>query len=209
MIVAHGCCVGSWDRFDAYVLPSAAGRPVTSLSGQNAIALAYNLILATWADQGVEMGILQHDDLQIMHPEEAVNEFARAFEADPELALLGVAGGSARTGLGWWNADPVGWQRTDARDIDFGQRTGRVDLLEGSLLVFNAWAIKNLRFTERMGFHGYDEVAYKCQRLDGRHAAVVDVATHHHTALGFDNEASHADWLHADRWFRQRWGIGQ
>ena len=197
--VAYGCCVGSWDRFNRYVVPPATGAPVLGLSGQTSIADAYNTILDAYSNQGFDMVILQHDDLEILDSDH-VAKFAAVFTYGVDLA--GVAGGSARSGLGWWNCDPVGHQLTDAMNIDFGARSGSVDLLEGSILAFSAVAINQFRFVRRPGFHGYDEITM------GREAVVVDVDTHHHTALGFDNEVSHEDWLAADRWFRQKWSIG-
>jgi hypothetical protein len=196
MPVAYGCCVGSWDRFSRWVARGDA--PVTGLSGQTSIADAYNAILAAHRGQALDMLILQHDDLEITDPDH-VAKFAAAFGYGAVIA--GVAGGSARSGLGWWNCEPVGHQQTDAMMIDFGPRVGPVDLLEGSILAFSPTAIETLRFTSRPGFHGYDEITM------GVEAMVVDVDTHHHTALGFDNPASQEAWLDADRWFRQKWGI--
>lgn len=207
--VGFGCCVGGWDRFARYVVPHAAGRPVVALSGQASIAAAYNAILDVyrWSDGGpLDAVILQHDDLEILEPG-AEERIVEMFRSQPDIGLIGVAGGSARSGLGWWNCDPVGAQRTDAMMIDFGAREGNVDLLEGSFLAFSWWAVKELRFEQRPGFHGYDEIAMQAA-CKGMRVVVADVATHHHTALGFDNEASHEDWLAADQWFRQKWGIG-
>jgi hypothetical protein len=202
--VAYGCCVGSWDRFNRYVVPPAGGAPVLGLSGQTSIADAYNKILDSFSHREsdrYDMVILQHDDLEITDPDH-VAKFAAAFAADDTVGIAGVAGGSARSGLGWWNCDPVGHQQTDAMTIDFGPRSGEVDLLEGSILAFAGWAVRGVWFDRRPGFHGYDEVAMKTKTV------VVDVDTHHHTALGFDDDASHQDWLAADRWFRQKWSIG-
>jgi hypothetical protein len=204
--VAYGCCVGSWDRFNRYVVPSAGGAPVLGLSGQTSIADAYNAMLTWAADGNFDLLILQHDDLEITDPDH-VAKFAAAFAADEYTMLAGVAGGSARGGLAWWNHDPVGHQLTDAMNIDFGARAGVVDLLEGSILAFSRRGIETLGFESRPGFHGYDEIAMAATRQPGWCAVVVDVDTHHHTALGFDNEASHEDWLAADRWFRQKWSI--
>lgn len=202
--VAYGCCVGSWDRFSRYVVPPAGDAQMIGLSGQTSIADAYNAILDAYRNDGLDMVILQHDDLEILDPDH-VAKFAAAIAAGADL--VGVAGGSARSGLGWWTCEPVGHQRTDAMNIDFGARAGPVDLLEGSILVFSHRAIRGLRFWSRPGFHGYDEIAMQAARKR-MGVMVVDVDTHHHTALGFDNEASHEDWLAADRWFRQKWSIG-
>lgn len=203
--VGYGCCVGSWDRFNRYVLPHAGDRPVLGVSGQTSIAEAYNVAL-NWAEKSnFDMLILQHDDLEITD-EFAEKKFAEAFTED-DVELVGIAGGSSRSGLAWWNCEPIGHQATDAMMIDFGQREGVVELLEGSLLVFSRWAIKYLRFELRSGFHGYDEIAARLWRRHSRRALVVDVDTHHHTSLGFDSEASHQDWLAADEWFRKKWSI--
>lgn len=204
--VGYGCCVGSWDRFTRYVAPTAEGRPLLGLSGQTSIAAAYNDILDAFRYRyNVDIVILQHDDLEITDPgvEAKLEEI---FESQTDVGLIGVAGGSARGGLGWWNHDPVGHQRTDAMMIDFGPRTGDVQLIEGSFMAFSRDAIRSIRFEERPGFHGYDEVALQVAAKD-MCVVVADIDTHHHTALGFDNEQSHADWLAADRWFRQKWGI--
>lgn len=198
--IAYGVCVGSWDKFNQYVLPHAAGSPVIALSGQTCIGAAYNTILD--AAQNFDMLILQHDDLEIVDPD-AETKFAAAL-TDPDVLLAGVAGGSARGGLGWWNHDPIGHQQTDAMNIDFGTRTGDVDLLEGSLLVFSREAIRTLRFDLRFdGFHGYDDIGMQASRA-GR-AVVVDVDTHHHNPMGFKSAQSHAEWLEADRLFRHKW----
>lgn len=199
---AYGVCVGSWDKFNQYVLPHAAGSPVIALSGQTCIGAAYNTILD--AINHVDMLILQHDDLEILDPD-AETKFAAAL-TDPDVLLAGVAGGSARGGLGWWNHDPIGHQQTDAMNIDFGTRTGDVDLLEGSLLVFSREAIRTLRFDLRFdGFHGYDDIGMQASRA-GR-AVVVDVDTHHHNPMGFKSAQSHAEWLEADRLFRHKWEV--
>ena len=206
--VAYGCCVGSWDKFGANVLPRAlAGASVLGLSGQTSIADAYNSILGAYAYADLDMAILQHDDLEIVDPDAAA-KFAKAFAEDDQIALVGVAGGSVRGGLGWWAQDPIGRVQADTTMVDFGVHSGEVEMLDGCLLVFSPWALRYLRFTSRSGFHGYDaDIATKARRQHGKRVMVVDVEVHHHTALGFDNEASQADWLAADQDFRKRWGI--
>ena len=204
--------MGSWDRFDQYVVPHAAGRPIVALSGQTSIAAAYNSILDAYrygpSRQDINMVILQHDDLEILEPgaEERIAELMRR----PAGHRAGRRGRRLARVAGWAGGTTTrsGIRRTDAMMIDFGPRAGNVDLLEGSLLVFSRWALGNLRFDERPGFHGYDEIAMQAARK-GMRVVVADIDTHHHTALGFDNESSHADWLAADQWFREKWGIGE
>jgi hypothetical protein len=200
-MIVFGCCVGSWDKLTRNVVSHVSGRPLLALSGQRSIAVAYNTILDAYAGTELDALILQHDDITITDPD-ADRKFLAALT--PDVMLAGVAGGSARDGLAWWNADPVGHQRTDVVDIDFGTRAGDVDLLEGSVLVFSPYAVKTLRFdTSFGGFHGYDEIAMQAAR-HGR-VVVVDVDTHHHTRMGFKSADSYREWLDADRRFRDKW----
>ena len=206
--LAYGVCVGSWDKFNRNVVPRAVDRELMGVSGMDSIAVAYNKILRSCHRLSFEMDglILQHDDLEILDPPKAEAAILEAFD-DEDVVLVGVAGGDARTGLAWWNIDPIGHQLTDSMNIDFGRRTGDVALLEGSLLAFSPWAIRHLRFDEEYpGFHGYDEIAMQAQ-AKGKRVVVVDVDTHHHSMVGFDSLDSHAEWHRADERFRKKWGL--
>ena len=155
---------------------------------------------------GVDTLILQHDDLEITDP----NGEGKLVEAvcDSTVALAGVAGGrSHRAGLAWWNADPIGHVRWDAGMIDFGPHLGEVELLDGCILAFSRWAIENLRFSPREGFHGYDCDISSKARAAGKRVVVVDMDVHHHTTLGFKRQSSYLDWVDADREFRERWNV--
>lgn len=200
-MIGYGVCVGSWTKLTSYVTPRIGDRPLITLTGQTSIAAAYNRILDLAG--GLDALILLHDDLEITDP---AGETKLVQALQPGVGLVGVAGGSGAHGLAWWNHQPVGHQTTDVMFIDFGARAGEVELLEGSLLVFSAQAIRSLRFDPRPGFHGYDEIAAQA-RAGGMRVVVADVDTHHHTAMGFKTEQSHADWLAADEWYREKWGI--
>lgn len=204
MSVAYGVCVGSWDKLRRNVAPQVRDRQLIALSGQSSIAVAYNTILDAYAERDVDAVILLHDDLEITDPD-AETKFLYALA--PGVGLVGVAGGGAKAGLAWWDDAPVGHQRTDVMDIDFGERTGEVAVLEGSILVFSPDAVKALRFDDRFpGFHGYDEIAMAAHAQMMR-VVVADVDTHHHTQMGYKSAQSHAQWLAADRLFRAKWGI--
>ncbi len=209
--LVYGCCVGSWDRFNQYVVPRTQGREVIGISGQTSIAVAYNKILEAFQgymepNSDARGLVLLHDDLEILDQTKAEAAILEAFQ-DPKVALVGVAGGDARSGLAWWNIDPVGHQLTDSMNIDFGKHVGDVILLEGSLLAFSPWAVETLAFDEDYrGFHGYDEIAMQAIKA-GKRVVVVDVDTHHHSTLGFDSLDSHAEWHRADERFRKKWGL--
>ncbi len=187
--VAYGVCVGSDEKFERYVLPHTTLNVVYTRRHQASIAIAYNCMLNDALDDGFDVLILQHDDLEITDPdgEEKLVEILRG---PGGVAVAGVAGGSVAGGIAWWNIEPVGRVRWDGGLLDFGR-----------------WGIENLRFTPRLGFHGYDADICMKAGLAGRRVVAIDIDVYHHTRLGFKTEASHLDWLDADQRFRERWGI--
>ena len=202
--VAYGCCVGSWEKFARNVVPAAGSAPVLGLAGQTSIGQAYNSILEAYRGRGFDAIILQHDDLQIADHDH-VEKILTLFAEDPGLGLIGVAGGMYGAGLAWWNAHPIGRVQAESVVVDFGARSGNVDLLDGCFLAISPAALEWVGFHERPGFHGYD-CDYSMRVHDaGMRVVVADIAVHHHTELGFDDAASHEDWLDADREFRSTW----
>lgn len=190
-------------------MPRVGNRYLHTLWNQTSIVAAYNEILNyylvhSWVVETVSAVVLLHDDLEIVDP-----DFEQKIEAvlqEERVGLIGVAGGKGTNGLAWWNIEPVGHQKTDAMDIDFGTRTGDVDILEGSLLVFSRRAMYRLRFDPRFsGFHGYDEIGRQCNQL-GLRNVVADIDTCHHNRMGFKSPASHEEWLQADQLYREKWG---
>jgi hypothetical protein len=214
--VLYGCCVGWWDEFHNYVLPwvgdgrvygdGAPSKPIVAVAGLTSIARAYNAILnTTWVDD-LDALILLHTDLQILDPQ-AEQRILDAFRSDPDVALIGVAGGGGERGTHWWECNPIGHQQIDTQMIDFGAREGYVDVLEGSLLAMAPWAAGMLRFDEEMpGFHGYDEIALLSKAL-GKKNLVLNIDTHHHTHGGFKGRQSTDDWQIANQRSRLKWGL--
>jgi hypothetical protein len=220
VVIVYGCCVGSQSKLERYVLPHVKNRDYRDLyvlTDQTSIVAAYNHILDfyaaiantitnTWRDSvtGIDAVVLLHDDLEIVDP-----EFEQKIEAvlqQSNVGIIGVAGGKGTNGLAWWNTEPIGHQKTDVMNIDFGTRTGDVDILEGSLLVFSRQAMLTLRFDPRFpGFHGYDEIGRQSNHL-GLRNVVADIDTWHHNSMGFKSAASHEEWLQADQLYREKWG---
>jgi hypothetical protein len=202
--LGFGTCSGWPELLQQYVVPYVGDRPLIALHDQTSIAEAYNKIFDIFSGQDLDAIILLHDDLEIMDLDaEAKIETALESGAD----LIGVAGGSARRGLAWWNVEPIGHQQTNVMNIDFGPRTGDVDVLEGSFMVFSAQAVKTLRFDTRFkGFHGYDEIAMQAKAA-GMRNYVADIDTFHHTAMGFKSEASQRIWFDNDAMFREKWRL--
>ena len=209
MTFAYGCCVGSWERFNDYVLPHVPdGSRVYATSGQTSITQAYNGILAATTRAGARRSdfeglILVHDDLEL-YDLNAEEKFRRALVL-PGVEVVGVAGG--QSGISWWDHDPLGHQFIDTGLIDFGVREGDVRYLEGSVMVLSPWVIDNLSFDENFEhWHGYEEIATRVVEA-GRRAYVADVSTHHHTYLGrFRTPTSASEWTQADAYYQRKWG---
>jgi hypothetical protein len=204
-VITVGCCVGDHDRLGKHVLPWLGGRPLIGAYNQTGIAVAYNAVLRAFAGSTHPL-LLVHDHLEITD-ERWADKVMTAFE-DPTVGIVGVAGGQSTVGAAWWEATPVGRQQIDTGLIDFGTREGDVDCLEGSFLAIRgALVAAGLRFDESYaGFHGYDvDIAMTVTRRLGLRARVIDLDTHHHTVLGFRDEASARDWRAADVRFRRKW----
>lgn len=189
----YGACVGSWDNVARWIAPRVAGREFVALSGQPSLPVAYNRILNQFAADHDGPVVLLHDDLEITDPHFELKA-AAVLNLVPDVALVGVAGGTSEQGLDWWSGPTIGHQRTDAMMLDFGQRTGEVAVLEGSILVFSPWAVRNLRYDEEFpGFHNADEVCLTA-RVRRRTLVVADIDTHHHTPMGFRSQAGREAW---------------
>ncbi len=203
MVIAYGCCVGSWDKVRRYVEPRIGGQLLT-VHGATSIAEAYNEIIDTARGvHDLEALVLLHDDLEIIDHDFETKLCDALTQRD--VALVGVAGARGAGTLAWWNADVIGHQLTDSGMIDFGPRTGDVEVLEGSLLALSPWAVENLRFDTRYGgFHGYDDIGYEAVAR-GKRVVVADIDTHHHTHTGWRSSAYYAAWQAADIKFREKW----
>lgn len=207
MTVAYGSCVGDWCRFARNVAASVpAGRPLIGLQGAASIAAGYNQILDTYRGKDVDAVILVHDDLEITDPD--AEEKFLAVLTDPEVALVGVAGGKGRDSLQWWNSEKVGHQMTDSGMLDFGARTGDVAFLEGSIIAFSPWAVENLRCDEiYTDFRsGWDDICL-ASLASGKRNIVIDVDTHHHSPIGWKSPEIEAKFMESERIFRKKWGI--
>lgn len=208
MNIAYGVCVGRWDRFSSYVKPRVGSRPLTVLSGQPSITVAYNRILDSHTNSDVDALVLLHEDLELIDP--ATEDKITAALETPNVAFIGVAGGrGGPPSLAWWESPKrFGHQFTDSGPLELGPRSGDVELLEGSFLVFSRWAIDHLRYDERLtGFHCCDEIVIGARR-HGMRAVVTDIDTHHHTAVGvFKSPAAQAEWYTNETLYREREGL--
>jgi hypothetical protein len=173
---------------------------------QTSIAEAYNAILwAASSYNGCEALVLQHDDLEITDPN-AEEKFFTSL-SDSDVGIVGVAGGKAEHTLAWWNGETVGHQLTDSGMLDFGQRSGDVAFVEGSIMVLSGDVIAEASFDQdNVGFHSYDSICATVRSM-GMIVTVADVDTHHHTTLGFKSLESERQWMDGNERFMKKWGF--
>lgn len=204
--IAYGTVTNSWGRVERYIIPRIGDRSLMVLWGQTSITSAYNKILGAHAENTPDALVLLHDDLEIIDP--AFEEKITQLVSDPDVAIIGVAGGRGVSSLAWWEApERYGYQLTDSGPLTLGPREGDVDSLEGSLLVLTPWTIRNLRYDERLtGFHCCDEICISAARA-GKRVVVANIDTHHHTVLGFKSEAAQSEWYGNDTLYRERWNL--
>lgn len=203
-MIAYGAAVGDWYRFASNMAQRAHGQLVMALYGQPSMAVAVNTILDAHKGKGHDALVLVHDDLEITDPLFEHKVLSALMGQD--VALVGVAGGGPQ--LRWWEHDPIGHQMTDSGMVDFGRRTGDVDMLEGSVIAFSPWAVEHLRVDERYtDFRsGWDDVCLHAKQA-GRRCVVVDADTHHHSTLGWKSRDVEARFVESERIFAEKWGV--
>jgi Glycosyltransferase like family len=172
---------------------------------------AYNEMLeeaAAHAD--LEAVVIPHQDMRIEAAEFGAT--LRGLLADESIALIGASGGRGGTGLAWWDgAELLGWFGAVIEDrvVVIGQRphgVGDADVIDGTLLIFSAWAAHNLRFDLRFehDFHGYDsDISFQARAL-GKRVVVADLWCVH-DALGKIG-ARRGGWVRAALEFDRKWG---
>ena len=209
-MIAFGICIGSEEKYERCALPGLTrtaepDAPVAESTGNRSILTAYNEILDAFADRDdLEALVLLHEDVELRDAD--FNDKVRRALSDPAVAVLGAVGARAVPGLEWWQGEGVGRCDETRGTIEFGEREGLVDAVDGLLLVLSPWAVRHLRFDEETfsGFHAYDLDLCFQARAAGREVRVVDVDLFHHTKGGFGDEVG---FRLADAAFRAKWSL--
>jgi GT2 family glycosyltransferase len=164
----------------------------------------YNLILDMAAERDdLEALVLLHQDAEI--DDDGFCPTIRAALEDPEVAIVGCAGAIGVRSIAWWDG-AVTWASFTHRytEIGGGQfdsmswnpdetpsfcHTGEVDSLDGFIMAFSPWAVRNLRFDETLGkLHGYDFDICCQAREAGKKVVTADFKMIHHHALELVND---------------------
>lgn len=224
-MIAYGCVVADERKYRRFLRPSIerlAGPRArhVELRDQRCVFRAYNRILDELAaESGLEGVVLVHEDVEIR--DEAFERKLRAAFSDLETAVAGVLGGLGVNDIDWWvNDQTVGsatllvlkpletWGTTLVRPKGrlVGERSsGPADAVDGLLLALSPWAVRNLRFDEKLapGFHGYDVDLCFQARERGKKVVVIDADVAHHRDTPLP--ASRDGWKQAHVAFRRKW----
>lgn len=189
-------------RLGSYV---ESGTDQVLVGAGDGICAVYNQILdLACAKPSCEAVVLLHDDTYVLDANFRA-KILGCFRADPGLGILGVVGASRIPSLAWWESEVKVGEVFETRGfIDFGVPRGRVDVVDGLLMVIGREVFTRLRFDEKVfpGFHGYD-VDYCLQaRAAGYGCMVIPMEILHKTKGGLGNRE---EFLAASRALAQKW----
>jgi hypothetical protein len=190
------------------------------------IFASYNALLDWAADlPELEALVLIHQDAEIVTDDFCA--IIREALRDPDVGVVGCVGAVGVRSIAWWEASVTcasfinRYQEHGGGDLESFSwawseappyaRTGRVETLDGFVLVVSPWAVSNIRFDESLGaFHGYDLDFCLQVRAAGRQVVTADFRAIHHRQL--EMVPDREEWIAAHIGVAEKWdgemGIG-
>jgi hypothetical protein len=207
-VIAFAVCVADPAKLAACAAPGLrrAMRPGDELAqltaDRGSLAAAYDEALEHFAGRDdLEALVLLHEDTELLTTD--AGDRLRAALAPGDVAVTGPVGSRGARTLAWWEGEIAG-RVAETRGVVGGPLAPPdVDVLDGLLLCLDARAVRELRFGDDPGFHGYDAEICCAARAAGRRVTVCDLPVFHHTKGGVGDAAAFAA---ADARFRARWG---
>lgn len=192
---------------------------VYAMPSIGSIFASYNALLDQAASrEDLEALVLVHQDTQIV--DDDFCHRVRDAMRDPDVGLVGCVGAVGVRSIAWWEGS-VSYASFIHRYDEHGggdlpafswawdeappyARTGEVDTLDGFLLAFSPWVVRNVRFDESLGqFHGYDFDYCLQVREAGRKVITADFrAVHTHSLQPFDDPEP---WIAAHIKVAEKW----
>ncbi len=225
-MIAYGCAIASEEKYERFAKPGIERcmreeDRLIEVRGRKCLFAACNEMLEqAAADPRIETLVLLHEDTEIR--DRWFEEKVRWGLADPRVAIVGTIGAVGVQGIDWWvhdhgvgstvlaPIDPEILYETPmlkGEEVSGMGSTGEVDMVDGYLLAFSRWAIKELRFDEKEvgpGFHGYDADICFQARERGRNVLAVEMdVVHHRNSVGPGHYRE--DWIRAQIAFRRKW----
>ena len=184
---------------------------------------SYNMLLDQAAAHerfdDLEALVLIHQDAGIEDPDFLPK--IREALSDPEVAIVGCAGAIDVRSIAWWEGS-VTWASFTHRFDEYGggeiaglswvpdqmpvqAQTGEVESVDGFVMAFSPWAIRNLRFDEQIGgaLHGYDFDICMQARAAGKKVVTADLKVVHHHSLKLITEVE--KWIETHIHLAEKW----
>jgi hypothetical protein len=225
-MIAFGCSITSRETFDDLALPGIrrASEPDSIVLDWDSTVIpyaTYNSMLDELAGrEDVEAVVFLHQDL-VIEDDDFAAKLRRRLD-DPDIALVGNAGGRGVDSIAWWEGEVLGswrwaygdeprqqYEPTEWENFVADSRSGfhEVDALDGMLHVLSPWAMRELRYDESVnagGVHGCDVDLCFQARAAGKKVVIDELRTVHHQGrevLGDDTEP----WIEAHVRFARKW----
>jgi hypothetical protein len=219
-MIAFACAVQEPDAYRDHAGPGIelASEPdsqVHVIAATSSLCRNYNLLLDQAArNADLEALVIVDEDAQIADPELCAK--VRRALADPDVAVVGCAGATGVEGTAWWEG-PITCGRVVHRYAEYGGgeldafawgRAGAppatVDTVGGFLLVLSPWAVRSLRFDERLSLGvGFDLDFCLRARQAGRTVVVADLHVILHRSLELFEDAD--AWIEAHVRLAEKW----
>jgi glycosyl transferase family 2 len=221
------------ETYDACAAPgiALAAEPDSQIllrQGRGSIFANYNAILDEVALRpDLEALVLLHQDAEIADPGFCAK--LRAALVDPEVGVVGCVGSVGVRSIAWWEGS-VTWASFVHRYTERGggdvpslswderaappyARLGRVDSVDGFVLVLSPWVVQNIRFDESLGqlLHGYDFDFCLQVREAGRKVVTADFKVIHNHSLELASDLEHWSAAYvavAEKWDGRMPGVG-
>jgi len=219
-MIAFGLTVTEPAAYHQYARPGIRGAAEPDseefvFSAVGPVARGYNLLLDTAATrENLEALVLVHPHAQIDDPDFCHK--VRQALSDPEVGVVGCAGASGASTLGWWegtvSSGPVThrYQEHGGGEMPaYGWTTpapapAEVDSIDGFLIVVSPWAVRNVRFDESLGMGlGFDVDFCHQVRAAGRKVVTAGIRMIHHHGLELIEEET--PWVEAHVQLAEKW----
>jgi hypothetical protein len=223
-MIAFGCAITDPEQFRRCAEPGidrAAEADSVRFVGASVgtIQRSYNAALDQAAEcDDLEALVLVHQDAEIVGADLCAK--VRGALADPRVGLVGCAGALDVRSIAWWEGSVTlasfinryeehgggdlasfSWDWDDAPPW---AQIGEVETLDGFVLAFSPWAVRNIRFDESLShFHGYD-LDYCLQvREAGRTVRTADFRAIHHRQIEMLPDPE--EWIEAHIAVAEKW----
>ncbi len=220
-MIAFGCSVSEPEPYIRYAGPGLrlAAEPDSQLlifAAMDSLSRSYNLLLDAAARRDdLEALVIVHPFAEIVDPELAAK--VRSALRDPEVAVVGCAGATGVRSIAWWEGAVTRGEVTSVY-TDFGGGSfpafswsnpgaapAEVEAVDGFLLALSPWAVRNLRFDERLVLgHGYDVDLCLQARAAGRKVLTADLRVVEHRSLDIVSDSEL--WVESHIAVARKWG---